>query len=1287
MSSPSFNPFPGLRPFAMDERHLFFGREQQVADILVRLRTHHFLAVVGASGSGKSSLIRAGLLPELYGGTMRAAGSSWRVVVLRPGADPTTRLAHALCESDLHGPDAGEELPLRVRVTLERSGLGLVEAVRQAALPPRTNVLIVVDQFEELFRYARNATVGLSGATAFVRLLLDASRQTEVPVYVVLTMRSDFLGECSQYAGLAEAINQSEYLVPRLNREQWRCAIEGPVRVGGGAIAPRLVQRLLNDVGEDPDQLPLLQHALMRTWDHWTQHARDHEPLDLDHYEAVGGIGEALSRHADETYALLPGQREQAVAAQVFKALTERAADARGTRRPTPLADLIEITGAEPGEVLTVTELFRQEGRAFLMPPPETALEPDTVIDIAHESLMRTWERLNGWTEEEASSVRIYGRLAESALLWKENKAGLFGEPDLGIARRWRAGNRPNAAWARRYGPGFDVALEFLDASTRAREEEVAAEEAGRQRELEQARARAENERLRAQIRVREAHRRVWLVIALAVFALALAASLLAYRNARMARSHRLAAASSAALPSDPELALLLATNAWHLHPSPEATTLIRKSLAAWPLHLEITNHASKVVRVRFSPNGTSFATADDAGQLTLTSTAGTNPVWQRDGVTVRTLRPAHDGTLAALEFSRNSQFLVSAAGGQARVWSVLTGDTLQELPLHAGRVISAGFSPDGLRILTVADNGAVLIWEWSAQPGPTVQTLPVPAGRPRLAACSPQGQWYAVASDPSSSPLDLGANTYLIERWRTDGTEPRLLAGQHGDVRSLAFSADDRLLAAIGREGMVRVWDSASGRLLASSAKPTPSAPVGLVFQGGLLLAFDTRVAQVFATNDLGAAAQTTDLDPLRELTQPQGILAASLSPDGTMLLTAGMDSKARLQLLTGESISDFIGHTRQIDAVDFSPDARWILTGSDDGRARLWENRAGRFLAPPLEPPAKLVAVAPEGTRVIGSEVSIETPLVILPPPLEGGWHAPASAAIYRPVKQVQEAASSLTEDGRFLAVGEGTNVVVIDTRSTPLRPIWTQPQPGEVRCLAFGPGEGAQRLAVGIENGGVRVWDFDPRRPARTVWRDLEPSMTNVLERVGFSPGARRLFGLDYSDWITVWDLAGGSRVGAFRQRGAGCAAFDPEGRFLAVGCDSGATWIWLIDPSHPVDRQSQHRGKINHLAWRRDGLFLVTGGGDKTAIVWEVGDLTKAGGLSPVASLGGHPAPLIHVGFGDGDQSVLTADLRGGLRRHQLEDVLAPRPRQLVDVAARRLTRGFDAEEKRMYLKLP
>ena len=344
------NPFPGLRPFEAYEDHLFFGRDGQSDEILRRLRRNRFLAVIGTSGSGKSSLIRAGLLPLLYGGFMTQAGSRWRVAIFRPGSDPIGNLALALHARDVLGHDNNGDAPhtLITETTLRRSALGLIDVFRQARMPAQENLLVVVDQFEELFRF-KQSTQGEhpeDEAAAFVKLLLEAARQNELPIYVVITMRSDFLGDGAQFRDLPEAVNEGLYLIPRMTRDQRREAITGPVAVGGATISPRLLNRLLNDVGDNPDQLPTLQHALMRTWDYWARHHEEEAPIDFRHYEAIGCMAEALSRHADEAYFELPSDHHRALAERLFKGLTEKGPDNREIRRPTRLRDLCAVTEA-----------------------------------------------------------------------------------------------------------------------------------------------------------------------------------------------------------------------------------------------------------------------------------------------------------------------------------------------------------------------------------------------------------------------------------------------------------------------------------------------------------------------------------------------------------------------------------------------------------------------------------------------------------------------------------------------------------------------------------------------------------------------------------------------------------------------------------------------------------------------------------------------------------------------------------------------------------------------------
>lgn len=497
------NPFPGLRPFREDEEHLFFGREAQVDAMIDKLETTRFLAVVGTSGSGKSSLVNCGLVPALHLGLMAGAGSVWRVATLRPGNQPLRALAEALARPEILGPqqvDASGFTPAEMMEALLRmSKLGLVDAFEQARLDANQNLLVVVDQFEELFRYqaltlstaAAAPAVGVSStgddATAFINLLLETSAHRELPVRIVLTMRSDFLGECAQFFGLPEAINRGQYLVPRMTRDERRSAIAGPVGVGGAEIDPVLLTRLVNDVGENPDQLSILQHALNRTWARWQQDG-GHGALALRHYEAVGTMAHALKQHAEEAFGELAEGRPRALAEALFKAITDKVTDARGTRRPTRLDALCEVTGATAAELTPVIDVFRDPSRSFLMPPAGTALRLDSPIDISHESLMRVWDRLRAWADEEAQSAQTYRRLTEIAELELAGSAGLLRQPDLQFAIDWQRRQQPNAAWAGRYRAGFETMRDFLQRSESAFESDLRAEAAQREQQAQVAR-------------------------------------------------------------------------------------------------------------------------------------------------------------------------------------------------------------------------------------------------------------------------------------------------------------------------------------------------------------------------------------------------------------------------------------------------------------------------------------------------------------------------------------------------------------------------------------------------------------------------------------------------------------------------------------------------------------------------------------------------------------------------------------------------------------------------------
>jgi tetratricopeptide (TPR) repeat protein len=465
---PAANPFPGLRPFETTEGYLFFGREGRSEELLKRLLDVRLLAVVGSSGSGKSSLVRAGLIPHLQ----KLSQSRWRVAIFRPAGDPIASLRDALNRPDVIGKVAeSEEDAARDKALLEarlrRSALGLIEVVRLARLDEGQNLLVVIDQFEELFRFA-DAPDRRGDGSAFVNLILEAMRQTDVPIYVMLTMRSDFIGDCAQFRDLPETVAAGLYLIPRMTRDERRAAIEKPIEIAGGRIAHRLVNRVLNDAGDDPDQLPIMQHALMRTWEQWQKSGPPDRPIDIEDYDEIGGMAHALSKHANDAFNDLDAEGKK-IAQRMFQCLTEQE-DNRQIRRATDAATLAKVVGVTQPQLFDVIENFRQAGRSFLMPSPPAPLNGDTRVDISHESLIRRWDQLAEWVGQESESAATYRRLEETAVLHDQKKAGLWGDPDVANTLAWKERVNPTEAWAERYGGHFETATGFLEQSRRARD-------------------------------------------------------------------------------------------------------------------------------------------------------------------------------------------------------------------------------------------------------------------------------------------------------------------------------------------------------------------------------------------------------------------------------------------------------------------------------------------------------------------------------------------------------------------------------------------------------------------------------------------------------------------------------------------------------------------------------------------------------------------------------------------------------------------------------------------------
>jgi hypothetical protein len=468
-------PYPGLRPFEAWEGEIFFGREAHTDRLLDILRRERFLAVIGPSGSGKSSLVRAGLLPALPLGSI-GTGSDWRIALIRPGNRPMQRLAQALLGRPAFGVELlGEDRIAKgetdipsdvalVEAELRRGPQGLASLVRQATETRKDgdecNLLVLVDQFEELFTYADASLRHADESEAFVNLLLASRAAKDAHIFVLLTMRTDFLGQCVRFLDLPDAINHGQYLTPRLTREQTEAAIIGPARIFGGDIEPTLVAELINNLGSDPDQLPILQHALSRMWEFASRRDPKNPIITWKDYTTARGTRNALTQHAELVLASLdPDQRSAAEV--LFRAVTDqRGTEAGGqaVRRPQSLARIAEWSGRTWTDFEPVVRAFADENVRLLNYSGD--LDKDTVVDISHEALIRQWDTLRGWVTDESRRAADYRRWRDRAAEFAAGTNELLTGAALARAEEWLRGQegtrssarwRPDVNWAARY--------------------------------------------------------------------------------------------------------------------------------------------------------------------------------------------------------------------------------------------------------------------------------------------------------------------------------------------------------------------------------------------------------------------------------------------------------------------------------------------------------------------------------------------------------------------------------------------------------------------------------------------------------------------------------------------------------------------------------------------------------------------------------------------------------------------------------------------------------------------
>ncbi|GIK64644.1 MAG: hypothetical protein BroJett018_24380 [Chloroflexota bacterium] len=1152
------NPYKGLRAFEEADAPDFFGRAALVEQLLERLHEPTpdgaFLVIIGPSGSGKSSVVSAGLIPALRQGAIPGS-ENWFIVEMQPGHQPFEELSQAILRVAARPPASLH--------SLKSTENGLLRVMQDVLPDTKGELLLVINQFEELFTQVPQEDV----RQHFLNSLVQALSEPDTPLRVIISMRADFYDRPLRYPAFGRLVRSRTEVVLPLSPEELELAIVGPASRVGLILEPGLVQAIVQDVSEQPGALPLMQYALTELFER-----RDGRTLTVNAYHDSGGVLGALARRAEEIYKGLDLAGQQA-ARQVLLRLVTVGEGSEDTRRRVRKAELMAID--VPDEALNQVIDLYSKYRLLTFDRDPVTREP--TVEVAHEALIREWNRLRAWLANSREDMRTQRRLAALADEWlnsDRNISYLVTGPRLAQLNQWK--------------DQTDLVLTALEAEyleeSNAHRYVVSFVE--KRRKAQVASLQRRNEKfLIALVGV--------LLVAVLVVAVLFGFSLrqrdraldnerAAERSATDAQSVALAANAQQALSEgDTELAVVLALDAVETTPNPSSSVqrVLADAAYAPGTRAVLMGHEGQVYDAVFSPDGKTIATGGADGVIILWDTA-TGELDQR--------LEGHTATVTSLDFSSDGRWLLSGSIDRSvRLWDVATGILISRFLGDVEGVWCVALSPDMQTAVSGTSDDEITVWD-------------VNTGKALRQLEGHTASVYSLAFNHDGTRLLSGSADNTLILWDyLNGTAIRKIRGHNNFVYDVAFSPDETIALSASWDRTLRTWDLATGRELVRLVGHTAPVYSGDFSQTGQYIVSGSEDQTMILWD-------ATTGEAIYQVKAHTGTInRVQFSPDGAMVVSASYDTSARLWRFRNGAV-DYVllGHTDRVSSVAYSPTGQYVLSASWDNSLRLWDTSTGQLMRRFGEQTStgELVRLLEGHTDRINA-IAMSA---------DGKWAASGSrdrsvilwdVETGTPVRQLvghtdQITGVAFTPDGKY---------VLSASRDETLR-LW-EVESGElvrefighndrVLCVAISPdGEFA---VSGGRNGFILVWDVETGREIRRV----RASQSSVLA-LAVSPDSKLVASGSEDNRLLLWNIQRSQITQQLEGHTASVntVAFSPDGQWLISGSTDATVRLWDVTQGEEIRRLLQHREAVTGVGFGPDGRTAVSGSWDYTVLLWQ------------------------------------------------------------------------------------